>query len=63
MFFMIQLNGWKVQYGYNEVGNLIQVIDDVEGLKIIMNIKYEGNNVVEDVDLNDVGIGKVMESY
>ena len=41
----------------------IQVIDDAEGLKITTNTKYEGNNVVEDVDPNDVGTGKATESY
>ncbi|MFO3790191.1 DNRLRE domain-containing protein [Bacillus mojavensis] len=60
---MTQPNGRKVQYGYNEAGNPIQVIDDAEGLKITTNTKYEGNNVVEDVDPNDVGTGKATESY
>lgn len=31
---MTQPNGRKVQYGYNEAGNPIQVIDDAEGLKL-----------------------------
>ena len=60
---MTQPNGRKVQYGYNEAGNPIQIIDDAEGLKITTNTKYEGNNVIEETDPNDVGTGKATESY
>jgi len=60
---MTQPNGRKVQYGYNEAGNPIQIIDDAEGLKITTNTKYEGNNVIEETDPNDVGTGKATETY
>ncbi|MDA7025189.1 DNRLRE domain-containing protein [Bacillus sp. CLL-7-23] len=60
---MTQPNGRKVQYSYNEAGNPIQIVDDVEGLKITTNTKYEGNNVIEETDPNDVGTGKSTENY
>ena len=44
---MTQPNGRQVQYGYNEAGNPIQMIDDAEGLKITTNTVYEGNNVIQ----------------
>ncbi|MBL3615739.1 RHS repeat protein, partial [Bacillus sp. RHFS18] len=52
-----------VQYGYNEAGNPIQMIDDAEGLKITTNTVYEGNNVIQDTDPNDADAGKATESY
>lgn len=60
---MTQPNGRKVQYGYNEAGNPIQMIDDAEGLKITTNTVYEGNNVIQDTDPNDADAGKATESY
>ena len=52
-----------MQYGYNEAGNPIQMIDDAEGLKITTNTVYEGNNVIQDTDPNDADTGKATESY
>ncbi|SDB82265.1 DNRLRE domain-containing protein [Shouchella lonarensis] len=58
-----QPNGRKLSYTYNAAGNPIQTIEDVDGLKITSTEKYEGNNLVQATDPNDVGTGKATESY
>ena len=60
---LTQPNGRKIQYTYNEAANPIQVVDDAEGLKITTKTKYEGNQIVEETDPNDVEKGKATESY
>lgn len=60
---LTQPNGRKIQYTYNEAANPIQVVDDAEGLKITTKTKYEGNQIVEETDPNDVEKGKTTESY
>ncbi|SEN28291.1 RHS repeat-associated core domain-containing protein [Terribacillus saccharophilus] len=58
-----QPNGRKLSYTYNEAGNPIQYIEDVDGLKLTTNYKYEGNNLIEATDPNDIGSGTPTEQY
>ena len=56
-------NGRKTQYTFNEAGNPIEVVDDVGGLNITTKYVYEGNNLKESYDPNDVGATTPTESY
>ncbi|KIP21341.1 tRNA nuclease WapA [Anoxybacillus ayderensis] len=56
-------NGRQTQYTFNEAGNPIEVVDDVGGLNITTKYLYEGNNLKESYDPNDVGATTPTESY
>ncbi|XQY93684.1 DNRLRE domain-containing protein [Metabacillus sp. HB246100] len=58
-----QPNGRKIKYSYNEAANPTQVIEDVGGLNITSTYKYEGNNLIETKDPNDLGSSTPTESY
>ncbi|MCM3313308.1 DNRLRE domain-containing protein [Bacillus sp. FSL K6-6483] len=58
-----QPNNRKLSYTYNAAGNPIRYVEDVDGLKLTTEFKYEGNNLTETTDPNDVGSGKPTESF
>ena len=60
---VIQPNGRKIQYTFNEAANPIQIIEDAGGLNITTSYVYEGNNLVESRDPNDQNAVKPTETY
>ena len=58
-----QPNGRKLQYMYNAAANPVQEIEDVDGLNLTSTFKYEGNNLIETKDPNDLAATTPTESY
>lgn len=48
-------NGEKNQYWFNEAANPTKIIEDIDDLNTTTIYQYEGNNLIESYDPNDVG--------